>query len=296
MQLQPAARKKAKIKMALQGPSGSGKTKSALLIAFGLCGSWEKVAVIDSENRSADLYADLGNYFVLPLSPPYSPERYMEAIGLCLKSGIHVIIIDSISHEWEGAGGILETHAAMIGNSFTNWSKLTPRHNAFVQALLQADAHVISTIRAKQEYVLSEKNGKQVPEKVGLKGITRDGLDYEFTVVLDVDVSLKARTSKDRTQLFFGRPEFIPSVDTGALILKWCNTGSDTLVVIPPMEDILQSIQSCKSNEELLAIYNNYPACQEPLAAEFSRRRRDIALQRNILNQNTFSTNGTHSS
>ena len=294
MQLQTASRKKAKIKMALQGPSGSGKTKSALLIAYGLCGSWDKIAVIDSENRSADLYSDLGNYFVLPLEAPYSPERYIEAINLCLTSGIQVVIVDSISHEWEGTGGILEIHSAMLGNSFTNWSKVTPRHNAFVQALLQADVHIIGTIRAKQEYVLSEKNGKQIPEKVGLKGITRDGLDYEFTVVLDVDITLKARTSKDRTQLFFGKPEFIPSVDTGAQILKWCNTGTETPKVTPTTDDVLQAIQACNSNDELLSLYNRYPLYQETLAAEFSKRRRDIALARNIPNPQTFSTNGTH--
>jgi hypothetical protein len=99
MQLQTASRKKAKIKMALQGPSGSGKTKSALLIAYGLCGSWEKIGVIDTENRSADLYADIGPYNVLPLSPPFTPERYIEALWICIKAELQVIIIDSTSHE-----------------------------------------------------------------------------------------------------------------------------------------------------------------------------------------------------
>src|SRR5213075_24314 len=106
------------------------------------------------------------------------------------------------SHEWEGIGGILETHGNMMGNSYTNWSKLTPRHNSFVQHILQSPAHVIGTIRAKQDYVLSEKNGKQVPEKVGLKGVTRDGMDYEFTLVFDIDIKHNASASKDRTGLF----------------------------------------------------------------------------------------------
>ena len=83
---------------------------------------------------------------------------------------MEVIIIDSISHEWEGSGGILDIHAGMAGNSFTNWGKLTPRHNAFIQTILQTNKHIIGTIRSKQDYVLNEKNGKQVPEKVGLKG------------------------------------------------------------------------------------------------------------------------------
>ncbi len=293
MQLQTASRKKAKIKMALQGASGSGKTKSALLIAYGLCGSWSKIAVIDTENRSADLYADLGNYNVLPLAPPFTPERYIEAIEICIIAGMQVIIVDSISHEWEGIGGILDIHAGMIGNSFTNWSKLTPRHNAFIQTMLQCDVHIIGTIRAKQEYVLSEKNGKQVPEKVGMKGITRDGLDYEFTVVFDTDITLKAKVTKDRTQLFYGKPEFIPTIDTGAMILKWCNSGIGTYPKFT-VEDILKAIQVCKTTEELVTLYNEHPIHQQSLVVEFSKRKQEILLNANIYNnKNNFSTNGT---
>ena len=285
MQLQTASRKKAKIKMALQGPSGSGKTKSALLIAYGLCGSWEKIGVIDTENRSADLYADLGPYNVLPVTPPFTPERYIEAINVSLNAGMQVIVVDSVSHEWEGIGGILETHSGMLGNSFTNWAKLTPRHNAFVQTLLQADVHIIGTIRTKQEYVLSEKNGKQVPEKLGMKGITREGMDYEFTVVLDLDITLHARVSKDRTQLFFGKPEFIPTVDTGAKILKWCNQGTGTYPVVTA-EDIIQAIQASNTNEELLALYNAHPILQQSLQLEFGKRKQQLLANNQNVHQN----------
>lgn len=173
--------------MALQGPAGSGKTKSALLLAKGLIGNWFEVAVIDTENQSASLYSDLGPYNTLSLSFPFTPEKYIQAINHCEREGIKVIIIDSVSHEWDGMGGILDIHSSMVGNSFTNWSRVTPRHNAFVQTILQSSCHIISTIRSKQDYVLNEKNRKMVPEKVGLKGIQRDGIDYEFTIVLDLD-------------------------------------------------------------------------------------------------------------
>src|SRR6266511_4630310 len=125
MQLQQASRKNAKIKMALQGPSGSGKTYGALLLAFGLCNDWTKIAVIDTENHSSELYAHLGNYKVLHLQAPFSPERYIEAIKVCEKAGIEVIIIDSISHEWEGIGGILEVHGNMTRNRHTTSSTPT---------------------------------------------------------------------------------------------------------------------------------------------------------------------------
>ncbi len=222
MELKVAQRKRAKIKLGLQGPSGSGKTYSALLMAFGLCNDWSKIAVIDSENHSADLYAHLGSYNVLHLYQPFNPERYIEAIEVCENSGMEVIIIDSISHEWEGAGGILDLHGRMTGNSFVNWNKVTPRHNAFVQKILQSNVHIISTIRSKQDYVLTEKNGKNVPEKVGLKGVTREGLDYELMIVFELDLKHYSTATKDRSSLFIDKPSFIITKGTGKVIKEWC--------------------------------------------------------------------------
>ena len=100
MQLRPSMRRAAKMRLALAGASGSGKTYSSLLIAYGMTSDWSRVAVIDSENGSADLYAHLGNYQVLTL-PDYSPETYIEAIGICEQAGAEVIVIDSISHCWD---------------------------------------------------------------------------------------------------------------------------------------------------------------------------------------------------
>ena len=205
MELRQAHRKQAKIKLALQAPSGGGKTYSALLLASGMT-VWSKIAVIDTENHSADLYAHLGEFNVLQLSKPFTSERYISAIEICEQAGIEVIIVDSITHEWEGSGGILDIHGNLPGNSFANWAKMTPRHNAFVQKILESPCHIICTIRTKTDYVLSEKNGKMVPEKVGMKGITRDGMDYEFTIVFDLDLKHNATTSKDRTGLFMHKP------------------------------------------------------------------------------------------
>lgn len=261
--------------MALQGPSGSGKTMSSLLIGYGLCGSWARIAVIDSENHSADLYADMGPYNVLSISAPFTPEKYILAIDKCLAAGMDVIVIDSLSHLWDGSGGILDIHSAMMGNSFTNWSKVTPRYNAFVQHMLQCDAHIIGTLRTKQDYVLNEKNGKQVVEKVGLKSISKEGLDYEFTLVFDVDLKHNATASKDRTSLFEGKPEFNPTVDTGTQILNWCNAGTD--VVTPPsFEDVLQAIHECTTIAELSELYYKFPVYQEVLKKEYAARKETI--------------------
>ena len=223
MQLRQSSRTQAKIKLALQGCAGSGKTMSALLLAYGITSNWGKIAVIDTEFSSSDLYAHLGSYNVLSMGEPYTPEKYIEAITICEKAGMEVIIIDSISHCWDY---LLDYHANLQGNSFTNWSKITPRQNAFVQKILSSPCHIISTMRSKQDYVLNEKNGKMIPEKVGLKAVQRDNVDYEFTVVLDIDIKHHAVASKDRTGLFMGKPEFTITPATGKEILNWCNTAS----------------------------------------------------------------------
>jgi hypothetical protein len=274
MQLQQASRKNAKIKMAIQGPSGSGKTYSALSLAYGLCGDWTKIAVIDTENHSSELYAHLGNYQVLHVEAPFSPERYIEAIQVCEKADIEVIIIDSISHEWEGIGGILATHSTMTGNTYTNWAKLTPRHNAFVQHMLQSPLHIIGTIRAKQEYILSERNGKQVPEKVGMKGVTREGMDYEFTLVFNLDMRNQATATKDRTSVFYGKPEFRITSETGRKVLAWCNEGEKAEQ--GGEGDLYQRINDCKSLDELLQLYYSDPNPKPKIKSAFTKRKAEL--------------------
>lgn len=304
MKLEEVSRKKAKIKLALQGPSGSGKSLSALFIAYGLCSNWNKIAVIDSENGSANLYAKEGRFYTLRIEPPFTPEKYIQAIKTCEQGGIEVIIIDSVSHEWEGNGGVLDMHSKMVGNSFTNWNKLTGRHNAFVQAMLQSNAHVIATIRSKQDYVLNEKNGKMVPEKVGLKGVQRDGLDFEFTIVLDIDIKHNAIASKDRTSLFMDKPEFIITKETGKIINDWCNEGVDITTEI--IEDIttkvitenelFDRIKFCKSSEDLLSLYQEQPVYQETHLEHFTKRKQELTKPEtlnNITQHLNSNTNGT---
>jgi hypothetical protein len=227
MQLRQATRTKAKIRLGLSAVSGGGKTYSAIKIAKGLsAGNLSKVAIIDTENGSADLYAHLGNYNVLTLHPPYTPERYVECIKSCEEAGMEVIIVDSITHEWNGKGGILEIHSSMTGNSFTNWSSLTPRHQKFIDAILQSKCHVITTVRRKQDYDLSkDSNGKTKVEKAGLKEETREGFEYELTANIELDIKHNATALKDRTGLFMDKPAFTPSEETGKMLLDWCEMG-----------------------------------------------------------------------
>jgi hypothetical protein len=139
---------------------------------------------------------------------------------------MEVIIVDSITHEWNGKGGILDIHSSMTGNSFTNWSSLTPRHQKFIDAILQSKCHVITTVRRKQDYDLSkDSNGKTKVEKAGLKEETREGFEYELTANIELDIKHNATALKDRTGLFMDKPAFTPSEETGKMLLDWCETG-----------------------------------------------------------------------
>lgn len=273
MILQKASRKRAKIRMSIQGPSGSGKTYGSLLIAYGLCNDLSKVCVIDTENSSAELYSHLGDYNTLQLSSPFHPEQFIEAIKMCEAAGMEVIIIDSASHEWDGLGGILDIHAAIPGNSFTAWSKVTPRHNAFIQAMMQSNCHIITTVRSKQEYVLADKNGKQIPEKVGMKGIQKDGYEYDSTLAFELTLNHSALVSKDRTGLFSGKHDISLNTEVGRKIRDWCDQGVETSV-----DDVNNRINGCMSINELLQLFHNYPQFQGALKPEYEKRKRQLLI------------------
>ncbi len=226
MEIKKATRKKVKLRLGISAVSGGGKTYSALLLAKGLVGSWDKITVIDTENDSASLYSHLGDYNTLTLTAPFSPERYIQAIKACEDAGMEAIIIDSITHEWDGKGGVLEIHDSMAGNSFTNWGAVTPRHRKFIDSILQSKCHVITTVRRKTEYEMTkDSNGKAKVEKAGLKEITREGFEYELTVNFNLDEKHNCTASKDRTGLFMDQPFFTITEETGKMIKDWCESG-----------------------------------------------------------------------
>lgn len=248
-----AERKQAKLRLALSGPSGSGKTTGALLIAKGIGG---KIAVLDTERGSASLYADLCDFDVVELGPPYTPENYINIIHEAERAGYTTLVLDSITHEWNGQGGILEivdvvAKSKFRGNSYAAWNEGTPRHQKFIDAMLASSMHIIATMRSKAVYVETEKgNGKKTIEKQGSAPQQRDGLEYEFTAVLDISVDGNlACASKDRTRLF--RDPFVIGEDTGRKLLDWLNSGKE---VIPlDLDKIDASFKKCGTLDELTA-------------------------------------------
>ena len=261
-----ATKRRAKLRLGMSGPAGSGKTYSALMIASGLGG---RIGMIDTEHGSGDLYADLlpEGYDVLTLTPPFTPGRYVEAIHALEQAGCDVIIVDSLSHAWAGEGGSLDRQGKIAdksGNSWQAWRQVTPEHNALVEALLQSPSHIIATMRAKTEYVQEkdERTGKNVVRKVGLAPVMRDGIEYEFTVFLEIDMQHQAFVGKDRTRLLDGTI-FKPSRDTGEQLLGWLNAGVDEIRVAKATmpdeqkEELVKAINKAETREELFAAFSN---------------------------------------
>lgn len=288
MQLKQSKKQNVKLRLGLSGPSGFGKTYSALLLAYGMTKDWSKIAVIDSEQESSSLYSDLGNFNVLSLDEPYSPERYIEAIKVCENANIECIIIDSVSHEWNGKGGCLQIHE-QLGGRFQDWAKITPRHQAFLDAILHSKCHIITTTRRKVDYSLDTgSNGRTKVVKHGTKEITREGYEYELTVNFElINDNHLIKVSKDRTGLFDGKPEFVITPKTGEKLLAWCN--SNTL----SQEEVKTKIEEALSLSELTKLYNNNPKYQKTLNTEFVAKKQQLEQ---LINLKNFSQNGNHTS
>lgn len=245
IQLQKAKRTLAKIKLAIGGVSGSGKTMSSLLLAFGLVKAahlewsdaqcWDKICIIDTENGSASLYVGssvgqyrLGEYFTIPMAPPYDFDSYENSILAAENAGMEVIIVDSLSHLWAGQGGALDVQgkiAARTGNSYTAWRDVTPKFNHLMDVILQSKSHIICNLRAKQEYTQEKNaNGKTVVKNVGLGFQFREGSEFDFSTVFLLDQDHTANATKDRTGLFDGK-YFVITPDTGKEIYQWLASG-----------------------------------------------------------------------
>jgi hypothetical protein len=226
--IRKARRSATKLRLLLTSPSGGGKTYGALLLAKGLGG---RTVVIDTEEGSSDIYDELHEFDVIDLKPPFTPERYIEAIAGAEAAGYDVIVIDSVTHCWSGKGGCLElvdhiATAQFRGNTWSAFSVITPRWRAFVDAILRSPAHIICTGRSKTDTAQTSDHGKTKVVKLGMKLEARDGLEYEFTTVLDlVHDGHYATVSKDRTGLFTGDPKPI-TVETGKALAAWLAGGA----------------------------------------------------------------------
>ena len=240
MAISKAKKSLVRIKLGIGGISGSGKTMSSLLLAYGLVHAdhpewtdeqvWDKICVVDTENRSANLFVDervgnvqIGEFCKIDITPPFGPQKYIDAIDEAQRAGMEFLIIDSLTHAWTGEGGLLEMQANAAkrsGNSYTAWRDVTPLHNKLIDKILQCDMHVIITARSKKEYAMEEENGRKKVVQKGMGIQFRDGLEYEVTTFFELDQNHQAAATKDRTRLFDGQ-YFVITPEIGAKIHGW---------------------------------------------------------------------------
>ncbi len=241
-----AQKQQSKLRMSIAGPSGSGKTFTALRIATEMGGS---IAVIDTEKGSAAKYSDQFTFDVLEMDD-FHPDRYIEAIRAAERAGYDILIIDSTTHEWAGKNGILELHEAAVQkqrvkNTYTAWAEVTPLHNAFINAILQANCHVIATVRSKTDYV-QEKNerGQTEIRKVGMASIQREGMDYEYDIMIEMDVNHTGVVTKTRCNELDGRTFRKPGAEIAEILTRWLSGGAPATPKVDPLEPLRAELRS----------------------------------------------------
>jgi len=228
----PAKRYGCKLRMLIGGISGSGKSFTGLTLCKALTKK-PRFAAIDTEFRSLNKYADLFDFDVLPLEPPFEPEKYITAIKAAEEAGYDVVFVDSLTHEWNGSGGCLQIHgkiteASDSKNSYIAWNKVTPRHDALPEAILRSKAHIVATVRSKTEYAESiDDRGKKTIQKIGTEIIQRNGLEYEFDLVAEMDVKHNISIVKTRFPALEGMTGNKPDVDFFAPVVAALNGEND---------------------------------------------------------------------
>lgn len=225
----PATRSAAKARIALAGPSGSGKTYTGLSLA---CRLADQVAVVDTERGSASKYVGLNGWSFDTFAPnSFSPQSLTEALAVAAGAGYGCIVVDSLSHYWMGVDGMLEQvdRRAKGGNNFSGWKEARPDERRMIDALVSYPGHIIVTLRVKTEYVIEQNDrGKSVPRKVGLRPEQREGIEYEFDVIGDLDLDNTLSVSKTRIPMLHGAVILKPGPELGETIRDWLADGEET--------------------------------------------------------------------
>ncbi len=229
-----ATKEQAKARIGIIGPPGSGKTYTALLLAT-LMG--KNVAVIDTEHGSASKYADKFKFKTLNLTD-FHPNNYVAAIKAAEAAGFDVLVIDSASHEWNGRNGCLElvdqASKRYKGNSYVAWGDVTPMHTEFIETMLASKMHIIACFRSKIEYLQTESGGRKEIRKVGMAAITREGAEYEFDVVGEMDLDHNMVITKSRCEALADRVIAKPGEDLAKAIMAWLSDGEEPTPVGKP--------------------------------------------------------------
>ena len=243
-----ATKQQSKLRMSISGPSGSGKTWTSLVLATALVGD-KRVALIDTERKSASKYASDFDFDVMDLET-FNPQGYIDAIHEAERDSEYgVIVIDSLSHAWNGTGGLLEIVDAIAkrkysNNSFAAWKDATPLQNALIDAITRCKLHIICTMRSKQEYSLEVVNGKSSPKKIGMAPIQREGMEYEFDLAVDMDIDNTMIVQKSRCSALSGQIIAKPDVKVAQVLKTWLEDGTPAPVQEPLSPSVIDVARS----------------------------------------------------
>ncbi|MEZ0066737.1 hypothetical protein ABIA32_002749 [Streptacidiphilus sp. MAP12-20] len=242
----PATRQQSKARIALEGPSGSGKTFTALTLATTMD---DRVALIDTERGSASKYAvgknGQGFAFDTLQMTKFDPRDLVGALAAAGQAGYGAVVVDSLSHFWMGIGGMLELVDAIGkrgggGGNFGGWKEARPFERQMIDALLAYPGHIIVTMRTKAEWVIEEDaRGKKQVRKIGTKAEQREGLEYEFDIVGDLDQENTLVISKTRCPELTGGVINRPGEDLAATVLEWLADGSS----VPAVAELVAASQ-----------------------------------------------------
>lgn len=275
-----AARHAVKLKIAIDGPSGSGKTMGALALAKGITNNG-RVALADSENGSAALYADRFDFDTVTV-PDADPKTVRSIIDAAVAAGYDALVIDSLSHVWQAVLNAKDDHDRNNpkSNSFANWRLFAPRWEGLMQHILNAPIHIIATMRSKQAYEQVEQNGRKQVVKLGLAPQVRDGAEYEFGIVFSVNIAHRAEATKDRTGLFAG--ELLDLCDAGLHkgLMAWMNAGGPAPVVAPVDRVVKGRKLGAIPTPELETMLTALEASGDPRHAPIANDVRAVILDR----------------
>lgn len=284
IQIREAQREGARLFIALAGISGSGKTYSALQLAYGLAGyDASKVGLLDTENRRGSLYADIlrdkggkiQRFLIGDLFAPFSPQRYVDAIQEFQKAGVRVLVIDSVTHEWEGTGGCEEI--ATAGDPKTpRWNTAKREHKRFMNAALQCDMHVIACVRAREKVKLVKgANGKAEYEPLGIMPVQEKNFMFECTASLlmwDSGRSQQVLKCPEELRGILGREKGYITAADGAALLAWVNGGQQLDPRVEAFRNRLQSVTE-KGRAFIEAAWAKVPgAIQAALGEDFRQQ------------------------
>jgi energy-coupling factor transporter ATP-binding protein EcfA2 len=279
-----ATKKQSKLRLAIFGPAGSGKTKSALRIANGIVSKeGGRIAFIDTEYKTASKYADELDFDVVDLTNETPIQNFIDTVNEASKSKDYsVLIIDSMSHAWESMLDTIEqvAKARYNGNTFAAWKDKAggKLQQDFINSILKSNCHIIACFRTKTEWVIeTNEKGKMTPKRIGTGVKQRDGIEYEFDIIMEGNIEHYFSITKDRTGKFQDEALLKPDEEFGIKLYEWCNTGINEVELKEKAKEVaISEMANCKTLDKVKNCWSKWKAFQTD--ADFIQLKEEMKI------------------